>query len=279
MATTIMCFLVFLVLLWLPCETVRFPSNNYVQTNNSANFKKRISLHTNLNAYLNHGYVSDIQHILPLNYRQTTDSQNLSRNYGQDTKENPLLNYKKAVKDDHFLNQNRTSIVLQRSLRQTASQEDSTLRSRYISDIYGKLPQSGNQVAKQLSMRLGIPEAVPNSSPSSYREAGSKYKFTSNNENPTVKHLQNDHQDLNYRQISKDMSYNSRETAVSAEERSEQAEDRRLRESDHMKMSSEEQEIMLLDVLHQKTNSTSRGFEATLAHMLGKSESVSIRSQ
>jgi hypothetical protein len=121
---------------------------------------------------------------------------------------------------------------------------------------------------------------VRNTSPFSYRQAGSEYKFTSDKDNPTVKHLQNDHQDLNYRQISKDnMSYNTRQTAVSVEERSEQAEDRRLSGPDHMKMSSEEQELMLLDVLHQKTNSTSRGFEATLAHMLGTSESVSVTSQ
>jgi hypothetical protein len=209
--------------------------------------------------------VSDIQNILPLNYRRTSDSQNLSRNYGQNAKENPLLNYEKSVEDDHFLNQEETSTLPQRSLRQRASQADSTLRSRYNSNIYGKSPQSRNQVEKQTSNTIRIQESVRNSSPFSYRQSGSEYKFTSDNDNPTVKHLQNGHQDLNTRQ-----------TAVSVEERSEQAEARRLSRSDHMKMTSEEQELMLLDVLHQKTNSTSRGFEATLAHMLGKSESVFI---
>jgi hypothetical protein len=211
--------------------------------------------------------VSDIQYILPLNYRRTSDSQNLSRNYGQNRKENPLLNYEKVFEDDYFLNKQETSTVPQRFVRQTAPQEDSTLRSRYISNVYGKSPQSHNQVEKQTSNTIRIPESVQNSSPFSYRQSGSEYKFT-NDDNPTVKHLQNDHQD-----------FNSRQTAVSVEERSEQAEDRRLSLSDHMKMTSEEQEHMLLDVLHQKTNSTSRGFEATLAHMLGKSESVFITFQ
>ena len=37
-------------------------------------------------------------------------------------------------------------------------------------------------------------------------------------------------------------------------------------------LSSEEQELLLLDALHQKSNSSNRGFEASLADLLGKSE-------
>jgi hypothetical protein len=288
MATTIMCLLLFLLFLWLPCNAVRSPSNSYVKTNNSANFTERISLHANVNAYLNHRYVSDIQHTLPLNYRRTSNFQNLSRNYGQTTEENPLLNYKKALEDGHLLFQTKTSTVPHRSLRQTASQEDSTFRLRYIPNIYGNLPQTRNQVKTQNGNRqnidkkdnFGIPESVQNDSPFSYRQSESEYKFTSDKDNPTMKQLPNDHPDLNYRQTSKDsVSYNTRKNAMSVEERSEQAEARRLSGSDHIKMNSDEQELMLLDILHQKTNSSSRGFEATLADMLGKSESVFITFQ
>jgi hypothetical protein len=283
MANTKMCLFVFLVLLWLPCDAVRFPSNNYVQTNNSANFTEGISLHTNLNTYLNRGYMSDIQHMLPLDYRPTSNSQNLSRNYGQTTREN-LLNYKKDAGDDGFLNQRETLKVSQHSLRQT-SREDSNLPSGYISNTYSNLPQSRNQEDKETTRRQilykrdksRIPESLRVDSPLSYRQSGSEHKFMNDKDNPTVRHLQNSHPDLNYRETSRDrLSYNTRQTAVNVEERSEQAEERRLGGPDHMKMSSEEQELMLLDALHHKTNSTSRGFEATLADMLGKSESVHV---
>jgi hypothetical protein len=288
MANTIMYLLVFLVLLWLPCDAVRFPSKNYLQTNNSANFTEGISLQTNLNTYLNRGYVSDIQHVPPLGYRSTSNFQNLSRNYGQTAKENPFLNYKKDAEDDRFLNHRETLKVSHRSLRQTTSQEDSNLPLGHISNIYGNLPPSRNQENKEAIGRqilykrdkFGVPESLRVDSPLSYRQSGSEYKFSSDKDNPAVKHLQNNYQNLNYRQPSQDdLSYDTRQRAVGVEERSEQAEERRLGGPYHMKMSSEEQELMLLDALHHKTNSTSRGFEATLADMLGKSESVHIMFQ
>jgi hypothetical protein len=272
----------------MPCDAVRLPSKKDIQTNNSANFTQRISLHTNINTYLNHGYVSDIQHILPLGYRSTSKSQNLSRSNGQTIKENPLLNYKIAVEDDHIIDLRETSRNSQRYLRQTTSKEDSNPRSGYISNIYSNSPQSSNQENKEPLNRkvlhkrdnFRISERLGNASPFSYRQSGSGYKFRSEEDSRPLRQLQRDHPNLSYRQISNDSSpYNTRQTAVNAEERSEQAEERRLGGPHYMKMSSEEQELMLLDALHHKTNSTSRGFEATLADMLGKSESNSIRFQ
>jgi hypothetical protein len=123
-----------------------------------------------------------------------------------------------------------------------------------------------------------ITENMKDHSPFGYGQPGGEYKFTSVKDNPSVKQPPKDVSDVNYKQIyDEEVSHNSRQTAMGAEERSEKGEVRRLSVLDHKKMSSEEQELMLLDVLQQKTNSSSRGFEASLVEMLGKSESICIK--
>jgi hypothetical protein len=123
----------------------------------------------------------------------------------------------------------------------------------------------------------GITENMKDYSPLGYGHSGREYKFTSVKDNPSVKQPPKDVSDLNYKQIyEEELSHNSRQTAMAVEERSERGEVRRLGLLDHKKMSSEEQELMLLDVLQHKSNSSSRGFEASLVEMLGKSESIFI---
>jgi hypothetical protein len=138
-----------------------------------------------------------------------------------------------------------------------------------------KLQDINRQNANKDNYR--IPENMKDDSPFGYGQPGSEYKFTGVKDNPSVKQPPKDGSDLNYKRIYKEeQSHNSQQTAMDFEERSEKGEVRRLSVLDHKKISSEEQELMLLDVLQQKTNSSSRGFEAALVDMLGQSESICI---
>jgi hypothetical protein len=119
-----------------------------------------------------------------------------------------------------------------------------------------------------------IPEHIQNDSLHNYRQLESEHKLANDNkDDPTLNHLQKDNSNLKYRQIfEENLPPITRKTAISIDERSEQGEVRRFSGTELMKLSSEEQELMLLDALHQKTNSSRRGFESSLADMLGKSE-------
>jgi hypothetical protein len=137
--------------------------------------------------------------------------------------------------------------------------------------------QDNNRQNSNAKENYRITENMKDHSPLGYGQPGSEYKFTSVTENPSVIQPPKDVSDPNYKKIyDEELSHNSRQTAMSVEERSEKGEVRRLSVLDHKQMSSEEQELMLLDVLQQKTNSSSRGFEASLIDMLGKSKSICI---
>jgi hypothetical protein len=276
----------FIVLLWPPCSAVRFPVNSDMQTNISANYTDKIPFDTNRNAFLHHEYGRNLEHHLPPNYWKKSNFQT-SPNYGRIMQEDSLLDHRRTVPDGHLLNYGKISTVPGSSLvGQTGSHEDSLVRSRYMpQNMHGnsatiqspvKLQENNRQNAKKKD-NYRIPENVQDRSPIAYEQPGSEYKITSVKDNPNVKQPQKDSSNLNYKQIYKEeLSHNSRQTAVSAEERSGKGEVRRFSGLDHKKMSSEEQELMLLDVLQQKTNSSSRGFEASLVDMLGKSESIFI---
>jgi hypothetical protein len=197
----------------------------------------------------------NVQQGLPLNYRRATNFKNLSPNYGQTTHENPFTNYRKVMNY-------RKMSVPDHSLRQTVSKEDSTVRTRRVPNIPGNLPQTHSQVRTQNS---------------DMHNTDIKDGYRDNKDDSTLNHITKDDTNLKYVQIfNENLSPNARQKAVSVEERSEQGEVRRFSGPELIKISSEEQELMLLDALHQKTNSSRRGFESSLADMLGKSESIFI---
>jgi hypothetical protein len=207
----------------------------------------------------------------------------MPQNYGQTTQVNPLLNYRKLVQDDQLLNYRRS--VPDHSLRQTVHKEDSVFLSRYTPNIPRNLPQIHGQVITQNSNTQNthkngyrIPEHAENDSLYNYRQSENKQEHASDKrDEPTLNHLKKDESNLKHRQILKDsLQSNTGQTGISVEERSEKGEVRRSSGTQLLKMSSEEQELMLLDALHQKTNSSRRGFESNLADMLGKSESIFI---
>lgn len=270
MATTAMRLLLSLLLLWFPCHAVRFPYNNDVQINNSDNFTDKISLHT----HLNHGH-TNIQQGFPINHRRASNSQNLSPNYGQTTQASPFPIYKKPVQEDQLLNYRNTSVI-DHSRRQSVSKEDSTVRLTFTPNIPGNLPQMHSQVRTQnINMQNTHKNNYRAQNDSLYKYKRTEKLASDNKDDPTLNHLQKDDSNLTYRRIFKDnLPSNTRQTAVSVEERSEQGEVRRFSGTDLMAMTSEEQELMLLEALHQKTNSSKRGFETNLADMLGKSESI-----
>lgn len=269
MATAITRVFLFLLLLWLSSCAVRFPSINNVQTNNSANFTSTISLHRNLNAYLNRGYMTNVQRNLPLNFRRISSFQNLPPNYGQTIQENPLLNYRRIVQDKPNYRKSSSSPIIM--------QEDSIIKSRYMSHTDGNLSQIYSQARLQHNEQhtgekydYRIPEGGDSDPPFSYRQQGNEDK------------LLNPAQENGYGEISKhNLSSDSRRRQIARNitKRSELGEARRMGEPEMLKMSSEDQELMLLDALHHKTNSSRRGFEASLADMLGKSESFLIMVQ
>lgn len=284
MVSTIMCLLVFIVLLWSPCYAVRFPANNDMQRNYSANYTDKVPFDTNRNAFLHHGHGTNLEQNLPLNYWKKSNFQT-SPNYGQIVQEKSLLEHKTTIPDDHLLNYGKIPTVPSGSLVGHIGPNEDYVRSRYTShNIHGNFAHVNSHVKLQDNNRQNankdnnrIPENMKDHSPFSYGQPGSEYKFTSVKDNPSVKQPPKDGSDLNYKQIYKEeQSHNSQQTAMGFEERSEEGEVRRLSVLDHKKMSSEEQELMLLDVLQQKTNSSSRGFEATLVDMLGQSESICI---
>lgn len=287
MVSTIMCLHVFIVLLWSPCYAVRFPANYYMQTNFSANYTDKIPFDTNRNAFLHHGYGTNLEYNLPLNYWKKSNFQTSPNYVGQIAQEKSLLDHGTTLPDGHLLNYDKVHTIPSSSLvGQTGPHEDSPLRSRYTPhNIHANFAYTHSHVKLHDNNRQNtntkenyrITENMKDHSPFGYGQPGSEYKFTSVKDNPIVKQPPKDVSDLNYKQIyEEEMSHNSRQTAMDVEERSENGEVRRLSVLDHKKMSSEEQELMLLDVLQQKTNSSSRGFEAGLVEMLGKSESICI---
>jgi len=287
MVSTIMCLLVFIVLLWSPCYAVRFPVSYDMQTNFSANYTDKIPFDTNRNTFSHHGYGTNLEHNLPLNYWKKSNFQTSPNYVGQIVQEKSLLDHRTTLADGHLLNYGKIHTVPSSSLvGQTGPHEDSLLRSRYMPhNIHGHFAHIHNHVKLQDNNRqnantkenYGITENMKDYSPLGYGQPGREYKFTSVKDNPSVKQPPKDVSDLNYKQIyEEELSHNSRQTAMGVEERSERGEVRRLSVLDHKKMSSEEQELMLLDVLQNKSNSSSRGFEASLIDMLGKSESIFI---
>ena len=286
MVSTVMCLLVFIVLLWSPCYAVRFPVNNDMQTNFSANYTDKIPFDTNRNAFLHHGYATNLEQNLPLNYWKKSNFQT-SPNYGQIVQEKSLLDHRTTFPDGHFLNYGKIPTVPGSSLvRQTGPHEESPVSSRYTPhNIHGNFAHIHNHVKLQDNNRPNankkdnyrIPENTKDHPPFGFVQPGSEFKFTSVKDNTSVKQPPKDGSDLTYKQIYKEeLSHNSRQTNMGVEERSEKGEVRRIGVLDH-KMSSEEQELMLLDVLQKKTNSSSRGFEASLVDMLGKSESICFK--
>jgi len=267
---------------------VRFPVNNGMRTNFSANYTDKIPFDTNRNTFLHYGYGTNLERNLPLNYWKKSNFQTSPNYVGQIVQEKSLLNHRTTLPDGHILNHGKLYTVPSSSLvGQTGPHEDSPLHSRNTPhNIHGDFAHIHSRVKLQDTNRQNanskenyrITENMKNHSPFGYGQPGSEYKFTSVKDNPSVKQPPKDVSDQNYTQIyEEELSHNSRQTAMGVEERSEKGEVRRLSVLDHKKMSSEEQELMLLDVLQQKTNSSSRGFEASLIDMLGKSESICIR--
>lgn len=288
MVSTIMFLLVFIVLLWSPCYAVRFPVNNDMQRNFSANYTDKIPFDTNRNTFLHHGYGANLERNLPLNYWKKSNFQTSPNYVGQIVQEKSLLDHRTTLPDGHLLNHGKLYTVPSSSLLgQIEPHEDSPLRSRYTPhNIHGNFAhihshaklQGNNRQNANRKENYRITENMKDHPPLGYGQPGSEFKFTGVKDNPTVKQPPKDVSDLNYKQIhAEELSHNSRQRAVDVEERSEKGEVRRLSVLDHKKMSSEEQELMLLDVLQQKTNSSSRGFEASLVDMLGKSESICMR--
>lgn len=286
MVSKIMCLIMFIVLLWPPCYAVRFPVNNDMQINISANYTDKIPLDTNRNAFLHHEYGKNLEQNLPLNYWKKSNFQT-SPNYGRVIQEKSLPHHRRSVPDGHLLNYDKISTVPGSSLfAQTRSHEDSLFHSRYMPhNIHDSLASFQSPVKLQQNNRQNENKKdnyrrtgnVQDRSSIAYEQPESEYKFTSVKDSPNVKQPQKYTSNLNYKQLYKEeLSHNSRQTAVSVEERSGNGEVRRFSGIDHKKMSSEEQELMLLGVLQQKTNSSSRGFEASLVDMLGKSESIFI---
>jgi hypothetical protein len=241
-----------------------------MQTNVSANFTDKIPLDSNRNAFLHYGYGTNLQHNLPINYWKKSNFQTYSPNYGEIIQEKSLTDDRRTVPDRHLLNYDKISTLPDSALvEHTGPYEGSTFRSRFTPhNTHGYLAHAHSQVKLQDNNRQntdkkdnGIPENLQKHSPFGYGQPRREYKFTGANDD--------------YKHTSKDeFSHNRRQIAMSVEERSEKSEVRRLSGLDHKKMSSEEQELMLLDVLQQKANSSSRGFEASLIDMLGKSESI-----
>jgi len=250
-----------------------------MQTNFSANYTDKIPFDTNRNTFLHHEYGTN----LPLNYWKKSHFQTSPNYVDQMVQEKSFLDHRTTLPDGQLLNHGKLYTVPSSSLvGQTGPHEDSPLHSRNTPhNIHGNFAHIHSHVKLQDNNRQNantkenyrITENMKNHSPFGYGQPGSEYKFTSAKEIPSVKQPPKDVSDQNYEQIhQEELSHNSRQTAVGVEERSEKGELRRLSVLDRKKMSSEEQELMLLDVLQQKTNSSSRGFEASLVDMLGKSE-------